>query len=300
MDPEFQTIAPGPYSLGEGSMWDARCNRLSWIDINAKKLAIREIGEKNSENGQIREFELDGMPGTAVLTGDPNRMLLASDNGVATFYLESGQTTPKLDFPGNSPDLRFNDGKCDPAGRFWVGTMHRQAREGAGTLYRIDPDFSIRPMLDNLTIPNGICWSADAGRMFFIDSATRAIAAFDFDNATGAVSNRSIAAKVPDGWGYPDGMTIDAEGKLWVAHWDGGCVGRYDPESGQAMQRINLPAPKVTSCWFGGEDLATLFVTTALGSQDGGWADTEQFPLSGAVFAGNVGVNGVSAAIFAG
>tara|TARA_R110002096_G_scaffold67332_11_gene163411 strand:+ start:16169 stop:17050 length:882 start_codon:yes stop_codon:yes gene_type:complete len=290
MNQDFEVVAKGPYSLGEGIMWDARVQRLSWIDINEKKLVWQQ-------DGRTQEIELQGMPGTAVLTNDPNRILLCLDSGVVSFEFVSGTFASHLDFPEGA-ELRFNDGKCDPAGRLWVGTMHRDGKENAGTLYRIDPDFSIRPMLRDVTISNGLGWNAAGDQLYFIDSATRRIDAFDFDNANGEISNRRTVNQVPEDWGYPDGMTIDAEDKLWVAHWNGACVARYDPESGQVLTRLELPAPKVTSCWFGGEGLQTLFVTTALGSQDGGWADTEQFPLSGAVFAAQVGVSGVAVARF--
>ncbi|MEM1295174.1 MAG: SMP-30/gluconolactonase/LRE family protein [Verrucomicrobiota bacterium] len=287
MNPEFQVVAKGPYSLGEGIMWDARVNRLSWIDINDKKLAWQE-------EGKTHVIDLDGMPGTAVLTSDPNRVLLCLDSGVVSCALDSGTVEKHFEFP-EGEELRFNDGKVDPAGRLWVGTMHRDGKEKAGTLYRIDPDFSIRPMVTEVTISNGICWNAAADQMYFIDSATRVIDAFDFEKSKGQISNRRTVNQVPEDWGFPDGMTIDSEDKLWVAHWNGECVARYHPGTGQVLKRFNLPAPKVTSCWFGGENLETLFVTTALGSQDGGWADTNEFPLSGAVFAAQVGASGVPA-----
>ncbi len=292
MSANFEVIEPGPYSLGEGCHWDARNDRLIWIDINGKSLMVRSTAG-------LEKFDLPGMPGTVVLTSDPSEVILALDGGIASFNLESGNLVTKAEFP-EGPEMRFNDGKCDPSGRLWVGTMHRDGKAGAGTLYRIDPDFSIHPMLRDLTIPNGICWNAEATELYFIESATRVIAAFDFDNATGTISSQRTIIEIPDLWGYPDGMTIDSEGLLWVAHWDGGCIARYAPETGNPLTRLELPVPKVTSCWFGGADLKTLYITTALGSQDGGWADTERFPLSGAVFAADVGASGLPASHFGG
>jgi sugar lactone lactonase YvrE len=289
----LETIAKGPFSLGEGIIWDHRIEsgRLLWIDIEGQQL-LRRDGESD-----VRAYPLSGMVGTAVLTGDPNVVLLALDNGLTTVNLDSGAETRVAEYP-EGPETRFNDGKCDPAGRLWVGTIHREGKSEAANLYCVEPDFLVRNVRERVTIANGICWSGDGRTMFFIDTPTMVVTAFDFDVAAGEISNERVVVRVPEGFGYPDGMTIDTEDKIWVAHWNGSQVVRYDPDDGSVLERVAIPTTKVTSCWFGGENLETLFVTTALGSQDGGWTDREEFPLSGAVFACKPGARGRQSAIF--
>lgn len=295
LPPHLDLVAEGPYSLGEGAIWDHRTNRLLWIDIEGQQL-LRLDGDAEGR-GEVRSYPLSGMVGTVVLTADPNIVLLALDNGLTTLDLNSGAETRVAAYP-EGPETRFNDGKCDPAGRFWVGTIHREGKSEAANLYCVDPDFTIRKVREKVTIANGICWSGDAKTMYFIDTPTMVVTAFDFDVATGAISNERVVVRVPDGFGYPDGMTIDTEDKLWVAHWNGSHVVRYDADTGEVLRRVEIPTTKVTSCWFGGADLDTLFVTTALGSQDGGWTDRAEFPLSGAIFSCKPGVRGREAAIF--
>ena len=285
----LQTIFEGPCELGEGVIWDARNASLLWIDIEGKRLFRRR---KNS----IREWKLSGMPGTVVPTQDENIVLLAMDTGLTTFNLRSGKETLVFGFPEDKKTHRFNDGKCDPLGRLWVGTLHRDGEKKAGNLYCVESalllgdssqqsGWSVRKVFEDLTIPNGIAWSADGNTMYFIDSATRRVDAFDYDLPGGNPTNRRSAFSTPKKRGYPDGMTIDAEDKLWIAHWDGSCVARYDPATGDTLETVELPTPKVTSCWFGDQDLKTLYITTAIGSRDGGRTDRRRFPEAGALFA---------------
>jgi sugar lactone lactonase YvrE len=151
------------------------------------------------------------------------------------------------------PKNRFNDGKVDPAGRVWCGTM---ADDGAtprcGSLYCLDVDLSIRRVLDQVSVSNGIAWSGDARTMYYIDTATRAVAAFDFDVDTGHVSRRRDIIRFPDDAGLPDGMTIDRDEMLWIAHWGGWRVSRWNPQTGMMLQKIAVSASRVSSCCFGG------------------------------------------------
>src|SRR6185503_11432690 len=178
------------------------------------------------------------------------------------------------------PSLRFNDGKCDPAGRFWAGTMAYDEKPGAGALYRLDPDGRASLMLDGVTISNGLAWSLDGLTMYYIDTPTRRIDAFSFSPGTGEISDRRPVISIPAELGLPDGLTIDEEGGLWVALWGGAAVHRYF--DGRLDAVVTLPVSQPTSCAFGGENLDELYVTSA---REGlSLEQREAQPLAGAVF----------------
>ena len=224
-------------------------------------------------------------------------VLVALQTGIYRLDTTTGALTRLAD-PITDENLRFNDGKCDPAGRFWVGTFDLQQRPHAGTLYRFDPDGRTYVMLRHITNSNGIAWSLDRRTMYYIDTPTMAVQAFDYDNASGEIDDPRVIIRFPTGRGGPDGMTIDAEGKLWVAVWGGGCVHRYDPATGVLLQVVAVPAPFTSSCAFGGPELKTLFITSARGGLP--LQQLAEFPLSGNVFAAQLGVAGVPACFFGG
>ena len=288
----LELIHEGTCQLGKGIIWDARTQSLFWIDVEGKKLFRRRA---SSGANRIKEWTLSGMPGSLVLTQDENLVVLALDTGLTTFNLRSGCEKAVFGFPEDSDQSRFNDGNCDPLGRFWVGTMDRNGAKNAGNLYCVESPlllgdsarqcgWSVRKVLDSLSIPNGMAWSADGATMYFIDSLTRRVDAFDYDLPSGNMSNRRLAFSLPRDRGIPGEMTIDAEDKLWIAHWDGGCVARYDPATGKTMSTVIVPAPKVTSCSFGGRELKTLYIATAIGSRCGGRTDRRKHPQAGSVF----------------
>jgi sugar lactone lactonase YvrE len=272
--------------LGEGSIWHPIEQKLYWVDIEGKLLHIYD-----PTTGRNRELTVGSRIGTVVPI-DNGGALVALQNGIHKIDTKTG----KLSFilaPFTDSSLRFNDGKCDPSGRFWVGTMALDSRRKGGVLYRFDSDKSIRVMLDSVTISNGIVWTADKKTMYYNDTPTLTVQAFDYDDKTGAISNRRVVITIPRGQGAPDGMTIDEEGKLWIALWGSGTVGRYDPLTGQRLQTIKVPALNVSSCAFGGKNLDTLYITTARA-----WVNSEklkEFPLSGGLFAVMPGVRGVPA-----
>jgi sugar lactone lactonase YvrE len=164
------------------------------------------------------------------------------------------------DIPGNL----CNDGKMDPAGRFWIGTMSNDdSITGSGSLYRLDQDGRLTRVLENLTISNGMGWSRDLRTMYFIDSPTREVWAFDFDPVDSSITNRRTVVKVPEDLGLPDGMDVGDDGTLWVAHWGPGCVCQWCPLSGKLLTRINTGCPHTSACCFGGDDGKKLFITTS-------------------------------------
>jgi len=188
--------------------------------------------------------------------------MVALRRGLGSLDLATGNieifANPEADKPAN----RFNDGKCDPAGRFWAGTL---GPRGEAALYRLDVDHSLHTMVTGVSTSNGLVWSADAKLFYYIDTPTGRVDAFDYDLGTGNISNRRPAV-VPDSAlpGRPDGMTIDADGMLWVAFWGGAAVIRYDPKTGKMLEKAAVPGAKhSSSCAFGGKDLQTLFITSA-------------------------------------
>ena len=188
--------------------------------------------------------------------------------------------------PDDGGKLRCNDGKCDPAGRLWVGTMGFGAPKEAGTLYCVLPDGEVVPKLRKVTISN----------MYYNDTPTGRIARYRYDAASGEISFDGIAVVLPEGSGSPDGMTIDGNDNLWVAQWGGSGVYCYNPRTGELLAKVEVPAPHVASCAFGGEKLDTLYITTArAGLTD---EQLKQYPLSGSLFSCRPGVQGVPANVF--
>ncbi len=277
-------------ALGEGALWNPLDQSLLWIDILDKKLHIHK-----PQTGENREFDLPQMVGTVVPSGE-NQVLVALQDGIYELSTENGDLKKAIEAEPGTEGNRFNDGKCDPAGRFWVGTMAMNGEERKGSLYRIDGDYSLNKKIDTVSISNGIVWSLDKTKMYYIDTPTKRVMEYQYDNATGDISNPREAIIIPDSLGLPDGSTLDAEGMLWIAMWNGHCVSRWNPSTGELLQTINIPALNVTSCAFGGENLDILYVTTAEVGMDGD--QKNKYPDAGKLFAVKPGVKGVPAFVF--
>lgn len=250
--------------LGEGPLWHADTERLFWIDI-----AGSELRTYSSRSGEYESWPTVKTPGFAVLCADDADgcgLVLGLKGCLARFRVDA-QGFREMDLlcelEADLPENRCNDGKCDPAGRLWFGTMHEAAAEASGSLYCYDGKQAPRRILDGLTIANGMAWSADQSTFFFTDSATREVHAYDFDPARGRIANGRAVIRVPDDFGLPDGMAIDAQDKLWIAHWGDGRVRCWDPKSGQLLTEISVPTANTTSCAFGGQNNAELFITSA-------------------------------------
>jgi sugar lactone lactonase YvrE len=193
--------------------------------------------------------------------------LCAGDSGIYTFDPITGEKVNVADPEADKrPDNRFNDGKCDPSGRFWGGTISTVKKTGDANLYMLDAKGNLSLKVGGVTNSNGICWNADATVMYYIDTPTKKIMAYPFDNSVGSTLEPSLVADtgVLDLDGSPDGMTIDSEGMLWVAMCHGGMVVRINPNSGELLQRVDIPCVETTACAFGGDNLNRLFVTTGV------------------------------------
>ncbi|MDX6399511.1 MAG: hypothetical protein QOF27_117 [Gaiellaceae bacterium] len=237
--------------LAEGPRWDAATQRLLWVDIEGCDLHVLERGDD-------RAIGLEAMVGAAAPT-TAGAVLVALADRLALVDLadESVRTLTRLP---HGPDMRSNDGACDAAGRFWIGTMALDLTPGAGALYCYDG--SLQPVLDGVTLSNGIGWTRDDTRMYYIDSTEQRVDVFDFDLASGQLGERRQFVSIDRSDGIPDGLTVDDEGGVWVALYGGSCVRRYD-DRGRLDAVLEVPAENVTSCCFGGDDGRSLFVTTA-------------------------------------
>lgn len=267
--------------VGEGPSWDPLREELLWVDVP------RGAVHRHDPVARADRVEEVGQPVGAVAVREQGGLVLAVRDGFATF--ERGEARIIAEVERGLADNRMNDGKVDPGGRFWAGTMALDMRYGAGALYRLDPDLHVHTMLTGVSVSNGMDWSSDGRTMYFIDSGAQRVDAFDYDAQTGAVSARRPLIGIPPSYGMPDGMTLDAEGFLWVALWDGWAVRRFAPD-GTPAGIVNLPASQVTSCAFGGRDLADLYITTA----SSGLSEAERAaqPQAGAVFRCRPGVRG--------
>ncbi|MFW5873928.1 MAG: SMP-30/gluconolactonase/LRE family protein [Verrucomicrobiota bacterium] len=256
-NPTIRTVGSYVAKWGEGPIWWK--DRLYYVDIQGETL-IR----LDPESGTEETWEVGEPIGTIVPT-ESDALVYAGAAGFVRFDPESGEKTLLAANP--ETDNRFNDGKCDPAGRFWAGTISaKQSPDGA--LYCLEPDGQLRLKLSEVTNSNGLCWSADAETFFYIDTPTKAVRAYPYDQSSGAIAEPQTVIDTQAA-GYdssPDGMAIDSEGKLWIAFCHGGCVVRFDPATGDELMRLDFPAVETTACAFGGPKLDRLFVTTGLKS----------------------------------
>lgn len=289
---EVELVIDAKASLGEAAIWHARKQWLYWVDIDQGEV---HRFDPVSDTDQV--IEVGQLVGTVVPRAGGG-LMLAAERGFASLNLDTHELTIICDPERDLPDNRFNDGKCDPAGRFWAGTISLIRKAGTASLYCLDCDCTVRRMLGGLTNSNGIVWSPDGLTMYHIDTPTLQVKAYDYEARTGEIGNPRVVVTIPQGTGRPDGMTIDAEGMIWVAHWKGGRVTCWDPRTGSLKQTIHVPASQVTSCAFGGPDLDELYITTArIGLTPEELVDQ---PHAGGVFRARPGVAGVEAAEFAG
>ena len=293
MTEQAELVLDARAELGEGSIWDYRNGLLYWIDILKREVHLFDPVTKSDECQDVGQ-----LVGTVVPKTD-GRLMLALERGFCEYDPES-RTLGETKTPEDHPEgVRFNDGKCDPAGSFWAGTMNYSGGEAArGALYRLDVDGGIHTMLTGVGVSNGIVWNEKLGKMYYIDTPTREVAEFDYDAESGGIRNRRVAVTFPEDEGFPDGMTIDAEGMLWVAHWGGGAVSRWDPTTGEKVASIKVPADFVTSCALGGSALDELYITTARTGMDE--TALSRQPLAGGLFCARVETQGVPAYLYRG
>ena len=278
--------------VGEGSLWDADKSVLYWVDILSHEVYIYD-----PERGVNRTLNTCQAVGT-VVPRQSGGLVVALHNGFAHIDLESEKLTPLGSDPERGvPANRFNDGKCDPAGRLWAGTMEFGGATGAGALYCLDRDHSVSKKLKSVSISNGIVWSADGKTMYFIDSPLNTVRAYDYNVDTGAICNERVVCQ-NEGAGVFDGMAIDEVGTLWIAVYGGWAVKRYDPQSGNLLAEYEMPFSNVTSCAFGGKNMDELYITSACQQMDD--ATLAAQPLAGSLVKIDPQCSGVPSPAFAG
>ncbi|MHB1533610.1 MAG: SMP-30/gluconolactonase/LRE family protein [Acidimicrobiales bacterium] len=283
--------------LGEGPLWHPAEHLLYWVDIDA-----HQVHRFDPVQGSDQVFDMGQAVG-AICIRQAGGFALAVQDGFAVAGPALGEMEIVALVEADDTGIRMNDGKCDRQGRFWAGTMSYDYVPGAGALYRLDPDHTVTTMLVSVTVSNGLGWSPDGATMYYVDSFAGGIDAFDFDPDEGTITNRRRLVALDEeprrpAWGrpVPDGLTVDADGYVWVAVYGAGEVRRYDPR-GRLEQVVELPVMGVTSCTFGGEDLGELFITTARPPAGAGLGAE---PLAGGLFRGRPGPRGLPADTYAG
>ncbi|GAA4587017.1 hypothetical protein GCM10023194_34750 [Planotetraspora phitsanulokensis] len=267
----------------EGVVWDAALGRVRFVDIPRGRVFDADV-----DTGDVRWFDLPA-PVTAVHpTTDPATVVVADGDGVALASRDG--LTERLAAPlAGRPRIRMNDAGVDPAGRYFAGSMAYDQEPGAASLYRLDADRSLHTVLTGVTISNGVDWSPDATLCYFVDTPLRRVDVFDYDVTTGALSNRRVFADTSAAAGMPDGLTVDAEGAVWVAFWGGSSVRRFGPD-GRLERTITLPVSQVTSCCFAGPELDQLIISTS--TEDLSPDDLRRQPMAGMIFRAEPGCRG--------
>jgi sugar lactone lactonase YvrE len=280
-------------TLGEGTYWSSLSQALWWVDILECRLHRWEPAQR-----QRRTWQFDEEVSAVAERRDRGGLIVTLRRGFASFDPDAARDVPRyLCRPVEEPaGNRFNDGKCDRQGRFWGGTMDFACVARSGALYRYDPSGVCVRHAVGFAVTNGPTWSLDQGTLYLNDTVNGQVHAFDFEAGTGALSRQRVWLSFAAGDGVPDGMTTDALGRIWIAHWGGACVSCHDPRDGAELGRVEVPTRHVTNCTFGGPQLRTLFITTARSGLS--QRDLQAEPLAGGLFAVEVATPGLPDALF--
>ena len=285
---DLNCIWRGHSICGEGPLWIPEEQALYWVDIDGCKAHRLQL-----ENGEVKSWDFPEKTGWILPREGRSDFIAGCKSGIYSVDFESGVREKMLDPESEIPENRFNDAKVDAEGRIWTGSTDDLEVNPTGWLYRIDADWSFSKWDGPYIVPNGPAITNDGGTLYHVDSLGRRIYAFD-KNDDGSLSNRRLFVKLQSSDGYPDGLTVDDENAIWLAHWGGSRITRFLPD-GTIDGILEIPVPQVTSCTFGGPDRNLLFITTA--SRD---LDLKKFPLAGGVFCTKTSVTGRASPRFKG
>ena len=287
MAPEFAPAGKTTAQWGEGPIWYNET--FYWVDIEGHLVIAYDPSSDTETVWNVGERVGTVVPRTS------GGLIIAGDSGIRALNSTTGEVTPIIDPEDNLPDNRFNDGKCDPKGRFWVGTMHLlKPREATGALYCLDAKLNIEKFFGGVTVSNGLAWNADRDTFYYIDTPTEQVVAYDYDEKKGTISRPRLIVDTEDLKGVPDGMTLDMNGNLWVAMCHGGEVRCFDSRTGDTLEILECPTLEVTAPAFGGPDLADLYITTGQSKL------TKGCSVAGSLLRTKVGVKGAPSFAFAG
>jgi len=276
---QAELIFDAKAALGEGPAWDSKTQSLYWVDILQKRVY----------RGKDTLAQLDETIG-CLAPSTNGALILGMHCAISNLEVGSGHVTILTPLDTEPATNRINDGKCDPAGRFLFGTMDMNEKDASGSLYSFDGK-KVTRLLENIRISNGLAWSPDHKTFYYIDTPTREVKAFEYDLATGQIANPCVSIRVPESLGWPDGMTSDTQGNLWIAIWGGAQVTRWNPNTGQLLEQIPIPALQTSSCVFGGKDMNELYITSARAGMSE--SDLKKYPLSGGLFKVTTNVEGM-------
>jgi sugar lactone lactonase YvrE len=309
----WEVAAAVAAELGERPVWDPNTGSLIWVDINAGELheLVPVLGDTvlggtglggTGADGTAAGDSVIATAGVPVGAAAPRAgggYVLAAADGFRLIRADGVAAGPPLSPPGMPRNVRFNDGACDPAGRFWAGTAATDGQAGTGSLYRLDPDGRVTEVFGGVTESNGLGWSPDATVFYYTDSGEpqSRVRAFSFDLQTGTLSDERDLICFRPGDGIADGLVVDADGCLWIAMWDGGCIRRYSAD-GDLLGLYPVPVSRPTCPGFGGPDLDQLFVTTAWEGLQAERREAE--PLAGDLLRARPRVHGLATACYAG
>jgi len=288
---DVRCVLPADAVLGEGALWDVTEQALYWVDIKGRRVHRYDPAGGGTAQWPVAE----DVGSLALRTG--GGLVLALRSGFHFLEPATGRTIRVASPEPDRLENRFNDGKTDRQGRFWAGSMHDPETAPTGALYRLDADLGCRRMIDGIVCSNALCWSPDGRTMYHADTLARVVWAWDFDPDRGEIAHRRTFRQVPEDEGAPDGATVDAEGCVWIAHWNGWRVTRYDP-TGRVVRVVRLPVQRPTCPAFGGVDLDVLYVTSA--SIGLSAEERARQPWAGGLLALDPGVRGLAEARFRG
>jgi D-xylonolactonase len=277
--------------LGEAINWQPETNRLMWLDLLNVQLFIHSLARRVTED---RKLELEAPLGGLVATNDPDVVMISHRHGIVAYRISQRTIFPFCNPEAGRDAIAYNDGKIDRFGRLWVGTSHILEKEARGALWCVEASGACTLGDVGFVVGNGPAFSPDGSKLYFNDTLGRQTLQYDVSASDPHPRNRMVLTSYEEAEGYPDGITVDAEGCLWIAHWGGSRVTRLSP-AGDRKQVIDIPVLNVTSLCFGGSDYRTLFVTTACEATP----DRAAYPRAGGVFAVRPGVGGLLEPCFA-